>query len=232
MRQNFALVLFLVALSACGGKAVDDGSPTSPPSTDAPAKNDSTPAEPSWTPAAFCAPGSASAIDRRIFDALSPRPAADYLALRHLSGGFDEPDGGRALVTDAERGNRCATASDAASCEQRYTSLALDGLFYSYVFYTRGDEVGKIENAAQAVKLVGTIDSPEDAYFVAGFAGFGATCDGEAKGAYRKTDDGFEIVTQTGGCNAPVQQVIVRVHGDGSVEEVSRKTTGPETGCM
>ncbi len=240
MCQTFALILFLVAMGACGGKAVDDRSPTSPP-TDPADKNDpagkngskdSTSAEPDRTPAAFCAPGSATAIDRAIFGALSPTPTADYLALRRLSGGFDEPDGGRQLVTDVERGNRCRTASDPASCERRYALLDLNGLFFSYVFYTRGDEVGKIENAAQAMKLLGTIDSPEEAYFVAGFTGFSATCDGEARAAYRKTDDGIEIVTQTGGCNAPVQEVIVRVHDNGTVEEVGRKTIGPETGCM
>jgi len=229
------LVLLSIAVGACGGKATEDGSRPAAGDPGGPTGGDAATADAQdapLTPAAFCASGAAQPIELEIFHALTPAPPADYLALRHLTGGFDEPDGGRQLVTDAERGEQCATASDRASCERRYRGLGDIGLFYSYVFFTRGDVVGKIEDAASAIRLLGTIDSPEEAFFVAGKSGFAATCDGEAKAAYRKVGDAYELVTQRGGCSAPVEQVIVRVHGDGTVEEMSKKTIGPETGCL
>lgn len=228
---SFVSAMSLVA-AACGGRAAD-GSPA--PSGEEPegaSTAPTNPVEPARTAAPFCVKRSNAGVDRAIFDALTPSPPADYLALRHLTGGFDEPDGGRELVTEAERGERCATAKDRALCERRYRSLGDIGLFFSYVFFTRGDEVGTVEDAAAAVKLVGTVDSPEDAFFVARFAGFAATCDGEASAAYRATDDGFELVAESGGCNSPVSRVVVRVRRDGTVEEVSRKTIGPSRPCM
>lgn len=210
-----------------GGSAPSGGDPA--------AASGSSPAdavEPSFSPASFCTTGSGSPVDREIFAALTPSPPADYLALRRLTGGFDEPDGGRELVTEAERGERCATAKDRPRCERRYKGLSDIGLFYSYVFYTRGDEVGKVEDAAGALKLLGTVDSAEEAFFVARWSGFAATCEGDASAANRSTDDGFELVVERGGCGSPVERVVVRVHRDGTVEEVSKRTIGPSRPCM
>jgi hypothetical protein len=234
MRRSFLrpLLLLSIAVAACGGKASEDESRPAAggPSGSDPAGTDAS--VPPRTLAAFCAGGAAQQIDRELFRALTPSPPADYLALRHLTGGFDEPDGGRELVTEAERGERCSTASDRASCEHRYETIGDIGLFYSYVFFTRGDEVGKIEDAPSAMRLLGTIDSPEEAFFVAGKSGFYATCDVAAQAAYRKVGDAYELVTQRGGCKAPLEEVIVHVHANGTVEEVSKKTIGAEKGCL
>jgi len=55
---------------------------------------------------------------------------------------------------------------------------------------------------------LGTVDSPEEAFFVARYKGLAATCEGEASAAYRPTDDGFELVTLRGGCMSPVERVV------------------------
>lgn len=188
--------------------------------------------EPARTKASFCVTAERSSMEIELFQLITPTPPADYLALRRLTGGFDEPAGGREVLTDAERGERCKTASDRTACEKRYKGIPLDELFYSYVFFTRGDDVGKIQSATSAMKLIGVVDSPEDAFFVAWQSGFWPTCAGEASAQWRQVGDAYEIVTQQGGCNAPVERVVVSVHRDGTIEGVSRTKISDETGCQ
>lgn len=239
MRPSTLLFLSFASLGlvACGGQAFEDKT-SSPPGTSAPGSSGSTQdpsgpgAEPARTKAAFCATAERTSMDIEMFRLLTPTPSADYLALRRLSGGFDEPPGGRQVITDAERGVKCASAVDRAKCERRYESIPFDSLFYSYVFFTRGDEVGMVESAADAMKLIGVVDSPEDAFFVARYAGFAATCAGEASAEFREVDGAYELVTQQGGCMSPVERVVVRVKRDGTTEVVSKTKIGEPQGCM
>lgn len=222
MKRALSSIFLLFAIGACG--RVDD----EPVAADNGGSGDGDESS-AWTPAAFCA--SSNTIDRAMFDALTPSPPADYLAMRSLTGGFDEPDGGRKLVTEMERGNRCASASDVASCEQRYDALGLEAIYSRYLFFTRGDDVGIVEKVEEAMALLGTIDSPEEAYFVAGLKGLSASCDADAAAVYRRTDDGFEIVTREAGCLLPTYKVVVRVHSDGTIEETSRVKIGEPGPC-
>lgn len=240
MRASTLLFFFassLVAVSAtaaCGGKSAEEGSPL-PGSTTSPgsetAKTDSS-IEPARTKASFCVTAERTSLETEMFQLITPTPPADYLALRRLSGGFDEPDGGREIITDAERGVRCEHATDRAACEKRYANIEFNELFYPYVFFTRGDEVVKVNSAAKAVQLIGVVDSPEDAFFVARQAGFAATCAGEASAEFRKVDDTYELVTEQGGCNSDVMRVVVRVNRDGSVEETSRTKIDDPRPCF
>jgi hypothetical protein len=234
---SLASLLVLAASAACGG-AVSDGdrgdlggrpAATDPPATRPP------PSESDLAGfTAFCAPSSDPGKEElRVFEALAPRRAADYFALRHLEGGFDGPDV-RDVITVAERGTRCATATDHAACEAAYDALVLRGLFFNYVFFTRGDEVGIVQSRDDALDLLGGVDSPEEAYFVASWSGYGISCSGETAAAFRPaTDgDGFELVAESGGCMTPVDRVVVRVRADGRVEEIDRREISPEQGCM
>lgn len=232
----FASALVAVcATAACGGKAFnDEGSPlpgsTTSPGSDT-AKTDAS-IEPARTKASFCLTAERSSLEIEMFQLLTPTPPADYLALRRLSGGFEEPDGGREIIVDAERGVKCEHATDRAACEKRYKNIEFNEIIFSHLFYTRGDEVVKVDSPAKAVKLIGVVDSPEDAFFVARQAGFAATCQGEASAEYRQIDDSYELVTEQGGCNSDVMRVVVRVNRDGSVEEVSRTKIDDSRPCM
>lgn len=232
----FASTLVAVAATtACGGKSVEEGSPlpgsTTSPGSDT-AKTDAGSIEPARTKASFCATAERTSIEAELFQLITPTPSADYLALRRLTGGFDEPDGGREVVTDAERGVKCERATDRAKCEKRYAGIEINELFFPKLVYTRGDEVVKVDSPAQAVKLIGVVDSPEDAFFIAGQSGFAATCQGEASAEYRQVDDGYELVTERGGCNSDVMRVVVRVNRDGSVEETSRTKIDDPRPCF
>ncbi len=239
MRSSTLLLPLFTSLGllACGGQAFEDktSSPsgTSGPGSSGATQNPSGPdAEPARTRAAFCVTAERTSMDIEMFQRITPSPPADYLALRRLSGGFDAPPGGREVITDAERGVKCASAADRTKCESRYKSIPFNSLFYSYVFFTRGDDVGMVESAGDAMKLIGVVDSPEDAFFVARYAGFAATCAGDASAEFREVDGAYELVTQQGGCMSPVERVVVRVKRDGTTEVVSKKKIGDSQGCM
>src|SRR5688572_24317653 len=137
-----ALFVSTVALAACGGASTVEpagGGTTSDPN--------SAPKEAEGELTSFCtAPATpGSFADTRIFAGLEPTSPTDYLALRHNEGGFDGP-WPRKVITVAERGKLCAKAPDAAKCEQDYASLVLNELFFPYVFYTRGQDVGIVRS--------------------------------------------------------------------------------------
>ena len=209
-------------LAACGGQA-DTGDPVAA----ATSKSDVPAAQPTMSAPAFCAASPADdGISQRIFDQLAPRVGSDYLALRRFEVTVPSPqDGDRGLVTLLERGTLCANAADAAQCKKRYGALSYDAPWSPYVYFTRGNEVGVVKSAASAVALLGGVDSVEEAYFVAGLASFRFSCGGANPAAYRATDDGFEIVTEVGGCGVPLERVVLHVHASGAIDEVSRTTT-------
>lgn len=183
------------------------------------------------TPAEFCA-GSPlyDVAEQRIFDRLTPATPSDYLALRRLEVSVPTArDGDIGLVTMAERGTLCGGASDGAACKKSYGRLESDAPWSPLVFFTRGDKVGIVRSHGGAMTLLGTIDSPEEAFYVAQLGGFRFTCTGDNAAGYRAVDGGFEIVTQAGGCGKPIERIVVRVYADGSLEEISRVTTEAET---
>ncbi|CAN5921971.1 hypothetical protein BH11MYX4_BH11MYX4_47260 [soil metagenome] len=179
------------------------------------------------TSPAFCAGTPADdQLPRRIFDRMAPAVASDYLALRRFEVTVPtRRDTDPGLVTLTEHGTVCASASDAARCKKAYDALAYDEPWTARVYFTRADTVGIVKNANDAIALIGAVDSPEKAFFVAGVAGFRFSCGGANAAAYRATADGFEIVTEVGGCGRPVERVTVHVHANGATEEVDRLTT-------
>lgn len=186
-------------------------------------------AAPKMIAPAFCASSlevDETSVARRIFEGLTPAPAADYVALRRLEVSLpsrrDEDPG---LVTLGERGKVCATARDGTKCEKAYRGLATQDVWLPLVFFTRGDTVGIARTPASAMALLGTIDSPEEAFFIAGVSGYRFSCRGANAAGYRDMGDGFELVAEAGGCGKPVERITVRVHANGDTEETSRVTT-------
>lgn len=139
---------------------------------------------------------------------------------------------GAALFTSACGGKSSSAddpASDGAACKKSYGRLESDAPWSPLVFFTRGDKVGIVRSHGGAMTLLGTIDSPEEAFYVAQLGGFRFTCTGDNAAGYRAVDGGFEIVTQAGGCGKPIERIVVRVYADGTLEEISRVTTEAET---
>jgi len=225
MLRSAPLAIALIT-AACGGKAADSTAAGGPSAASAQDPGGSI-APVSTSSPSFCAESPADdQLSRRIFDRLAPAVAADYLALRRFEVSVPtRRDTDPGLVTLTERGTACARASDAARCKKAYAALAYDQPWAARVYFTRADTVGIVKNANDAIALIGAVDSPEKAYFVAGEAGFRFSCGGVNAAAYRVTEDGFEIVTEVGGCGRPVERVTVHVHANGAIEEVDRLTT-------
>lgn len=231
-----AVALALAVLSsACGGKSegTDDPSGAGGSASDpaSPGNKAQTPAPSAMLSPSFCANGpTADDVDTRIFDALTPVTPPDYLALRRVEVSLPTPrEQDPGLVTMKERGTKCAGASDPAACTKAYGRLETDHVWFPYVFFTRGDRVGIVTTRAAGMALIGTVDSPEEAYFVARLGGARFECGGADSTGYRAVDGGFELLTRVGGCGKPVEHVVVRVYTDGTTEEISRVTTEPET---
>lgn len=226
-------VAVALVTSACGGKAEGTNDPSSGGTSDSadPGAKATEPAAPAMTSPAFCA-GSPTAddVDKRIFDALTPVTPSDYLALRRLEVSVPSPrEEDPGLVTMKERGTKCASASDAAACTKAYGRLETRNVWSPYVFFTRGDSVGIVQSRAAAMSLLGRVDSPEEAFFVAALDGARFECGGATPTGYRVVDGAFELLTDRGGCGKPLERVVVRVYADGTTEEISSVTTEPVT---
>lgn len=228
-----ALALAFVS-AACGGKSEGTDGPSgggSASDSASPGSKAQAPEPPTMLSPSFCANGAtADDVDTRIFDALTPVTPSDYLALRRLEVSLPTPrEQDPGLVTMKERGTKCASASDPAACTKAYGRLETDDVWSPYVFFTRGDSVGIVTTRAAGMALIGTVDSPEEAYFVARLGGARFECGGADPTGYRVVDGAYDLLTRTGGCGKPVEHVVVRVYTNGTTEEISRVTTEPET---
>lgn len=225
--RNLSFLRFpfaLLALAACGG-SVESPSGATPPSDEK--TGDAT--APFVAPS-FCPSPDYIATAEAIFTKLAPSPAPDYLALRLLSLSVPESlpsDAG--LITLRERGTLCATATDRAACSKAHAALSTQDRLIPFVTYTRGDVIAKVTTVAKAIAFLGVIDAPEEAYFIADLASYRYPCGGKIPTGYRAAPDGFDLVTSLGGCGKPLERVVLRVHGNGVLEEIARETVEPET---
>lgn len=169
------------------------------------------------------------------------------------AGAGDGGDGGGSLVpvttrhdvsTLEEHGQRCKNATNASACASALDGLRVveepvagsgrdcvprqftpPGCSALYVSYTRGDTVKALTTAADLVRELGAIDTPDEAWLVARFGHAAPTCNPkypEYTPTATATGDGYELVfLETSTC-APLFGVKLRVHADGRVEEVSK----------
>ncbi len=221
---------------ACGG-AMDDGSS-------------------SWTSSA---PRSLCGSDRldAFPSGLRASPLQDYVASRvesaFLMGTADGGEGEESwrASTSSPSGTPCATASDPSTCHRRLAELHVlprtradcetkfpnvthpggthPGCRVGYLVYTRGDEVGTAISEEEVSRLVGSIDTVEEAEWALRRK-YEPTCGG-VKGedfTVREADGGFEFVFVN---NCERDSIIRTVHvaADGAVTERGRTRTEPGT---
>jgi hypothetical protein len=225
------LVIACTFLFACGGAADDPGSaaPGAPGTAAAEAED----AE-DLSAAPFCA-GSASydEVHAAVFAALSPDSAADYLALRRNAGGIPSPGLTKELITVSERGALCSGASDLAKCKDAYAALSPPISVSDHHCFTRGDTVGCLESKPEAVAFLGTVDSIEEAVFIAQYEQYYATCsDPRLSARAEKLADGtFRLALfKQLGCDDSLR-VVIDVAPDGTIAERDSKKTGVALGC-
>lgn len=182
--------------------------------------------------------------------------AADFLAERFESA--DEngaPDGGppltwRAQLTE-QTGTACKSAADPATCKASLDALRLlptdatacfaqgpgggpsRGCFTRYLVTTRGDQIATAQGAAQVKALFGTIDTPEEALYLAQVSGYTVTCADAPLAQYRTERSGYRLVVQKrdGTCDEGITQVVLSVSSDGTLQELSSVRVRPTQPC-
>lgn len=95
-------------------------------------------------------------------------------------------------------------------------SKPLGTCFANYLVYTRGDEVGVVQNAGEARALFGAVDSPQEALYLAKLSGENLSCTTSVQASYAAVEGGYEIVGSFGTCG----RRIVQVSTDGAVKLV------------
>jgi len=88
--------------------------------------------------------------------------------------------------------------------------------FANYLVYTRGDDVGVVQNAGEARALFGVVDSPQEALYLAKLSGENLSCTTSVQASYAAVEGGYEIVGSFGTCG----RRIVQVSTDGAVKLV------------
>jgi hypothetical protein len=232
MRSSFFgfFALVSVSLSAACGAQTEESSPSTTPATTSPAPTLAEVEEDMPRPA-FCTGPSSRDIGAALFAALAPSEPADYLARRHNKG---QIPGGLEEELVEERGVLCSGANDVTACKKTYAALRPPVRAGDHLCFTRGDSVGCLTTKADAMALLGTIDSVEEAIFIAQYDGYGATCD-DYRIFVRATELGggtFRLaLLRRAGCNSPTTRALVDVAPDGTVTERDAKEVDVSLGC-
>lgn len=151
-----------------------------------------------------------------------------------------------ASFTADVRGTPCSGATDKPACDAKVAALRLlsnvcDGLAVvpkdvaagaaaprppgycslTYLVYTRGDEVGTV-TGAETLAFLGTIDAPEEAFYLAQLGGEYFSCGSTPEAAYSAVADGYDLVA-SGGLRAPgCVRRVVHVSKAGAVQLVKQ----------
>ncbi len=165
-----------------------------------------------------------------------------------VSDGYGEDESRKVIEA---QGTRCATATDAAACEEAVTA-ALAGPQYDdaggtgfglgdcsdlcagYILVaTRGDQVLAVRERAEAEALLGAIDTPVEAVWAVELAGYTFGC--ESDFGVRTSDDGYEVAATrlTSSCE-PVErtQFLLSVSTEATIDVIDDSVIMSESGCV
>jgi hypothetical protein len=225
-------VLASVSLVAACGAQTEESTPSGASPAGSPEAPSLADAEDMPRPS-FCTGPSGQDVGAALFAGLAPSKAPDYLARRQyggeLPGGLTEE-----LHTVEERGTLCSGATDATACKEAYAALKPPARFGDHLCFTRGDGVGCLATKTDAMAFLGTIDSVEEAIFIAQYDGYGATCNDYRifTRATQLADGTFRLALLKGtGCNSETMRALVDVSQDGNVVERDAKQVDVAQGC-
>jgi hypothetical protein len=88
----------------------------------------------------------------------------------------------------------------------------------NYLAYTRGDEVAAVNSVEAANAFFGSIDTPQEAMYLAKLGGESISCGGSAPAAYREVAGGYEVQTSNlDRCGRTITRRIVFVSTNGTI---------------
>lgn len=169
-----------------------------------------------------------------------PAEPVDGAELRDASqtGNPDAMDGWLVLIPETF-GDPCGGASDREACEEAYGELPYESTFTSSdlgvtvhrtIAYGRGDEVGVVASTPELLEFLGTIDAPGDAALRVVLDGHVLACDGNDVG--ERADGTFVVHTRSGGCSTDLEEHLLVVHPDGTIEtEVTEVVEKADPAC-
>jgi hypothetical protein len=164
-------------------------------------------------------------------DGLRPAESYDYIAIRRVNGSYTaEPDAGTEehwtsdrFETLSESGAACVTNVDAACLAQLahhpaefVASFCVQACVEYAVVTARGNQVQRWATDAELLRLLGTIDSTDEALLLATRAGYMAACASQEP-------DGLHVVATRYKDICPIvyERVTLRVSGSGALEVVN-----------
>jgi hypothetical protein len=186
-----------------------------------------------------------------LLSSLTPAAPVDFVELREATF-VAEKDAGRTpptLTSKASRGSACATASNRPACVAALGAATLevadegwptDGDILGgpvgrntpreFLVYTRGDEVGVARTTEEVARLLGPIDTLEEARLILQTRNLILTCTTTpARSGWRKNDDGsWEFLVTGYGCYTfkHPYRVQVSVSPEGKVSSLKHEPMG------
>jgi len=202
----------LALAAGCGGSGLPDPAPFALPA---------------------CATGGVLAVT-----GLMPASPVDYLELRQRD------LNGMAQVV-AQTGTPCKTATDVGACTAALAALPTTPGFHSCVDHdcghalatTAGDAVTAYNDPAAVQRLLGTIDTAQEAALTAYAAGYDLSCTEKATGGIRSAPDGngYEVLASklTRDC-APIETTgfLLKVDKSGNVTVQSSAVLSSSPACI
>lgn len=196
-------------------------------------------------------PQAQSLCDRPRFaelpEGLTAEPPVDFLSLRYEQAWMDPTKEDFKSIESGSTGNSCATAKnldacrtklaarvlpgDRAACEAAYPPVQrASGCSVGYYRWTRGDEVGQAITRDEIRKLMGTIDTIQEAKYLLESERYDPTCDTPSGYTVRTEGDGF-VFRFMNNCEKDGVVHVVKVGRDGQVQETSTETLPGDVPC-
>lgn len=246
--SHMRIVLLVVfALAACRSASAprprspdsDPVVPTAPPDEDAPSEQE--PAAPLDDEAEFQL---LPPLDQLALENLGSPNAASFLQLRQTWGQYDAP---YYTQDEAARsyGVACLGASDPAACAATLAALHEEAGFQRgclpaycawYVVGTRSDEIFSLTNKDELLAFFGTVDTPEEAAYVAAAHDYWFGGGDVKDSAYKAIPGGYRlIVTRLTAHCAPIitTRYLLDVKNDGTLTVLkSEEAYREENACI
>lgn len=179
---------------------------------------------------------------------LTIEPAVDFVSLRYESAwtGSQEIEAFRALDIGST-GSVCATAKDVDACRTKVAARVLPtdrascvasyaeprpstGCAVRYFRWTRGDEVGQAVTRDEVKKLMGTIDTIQEAKYLLEVGRTQPTCNAPADYTVRTESDGY-VFRFMNNCEKQGVVHVVKVGRDGEVTETATESVEGTVPC-
>lgn len=171
-------------------------------------------------------------------DGLMPATPLDYLEMR-------ERDFNGMPHAVSQAGTACKTATDVAACTAKLAALPTNPSFNQCVDHdcghslasTAGDVVASYNDAAAVQRLLGTVDTPQEAALTAYVAGYQVSCTDKQSGGIRASvdGDGYEVLASrlTKDC-APIEITgyYLKVDKGGKVTVLSSAVISSSPACV